>query len=113
MRAITRIIAITNIPADLKNQRWGFHTCSHRDCRKQPTLLILQWRQFYGRPRLTRLQLCETDAARWCRLHEVNRGDIPTIDFWDARRPGQPTPDWPEELLPALPVVPQPTTTGR
>jgi hypothetical protein len=102
--SITRIIRITNVPTDLKSQRYGFHTCSSRQCDQAPTTLLLQWRQFWGRPRLTRLHLCEAHAARWCRLREVTLRDVPTIDFWDERRPSQPTPDWPEELLPAYPV---------
>ena len=113
MRAITRILEITNVPEDLKHQRHGFHTCSFRACTGQPETLILQWREVYHQPRLIRLPLCEAHAARWRRLWGVRRQDVPTIDFWDERRPDQPTPDWPEDLLPALPVVPQPPTPGR
>ena len=113
LKAITRIIRITNIPPDLASQRHGFHTCSARNCTQQPTTLILQWRQFHGRPRLERFTLCEPHAVRWCRVHYVPLPAVPTIDFWDARRPDQPTPHWPEELLPALPVVPPPTSQGH
>ena len=113
MRAITRIIEITNVPADLKNQRYGFSRCTFRNCDAQPTTLILQWRQFHGRPRLTRIELCEPHAARWRRMWGVARHDVPTIDFWDERRPDQPTPSWPEELIPALPVEQLSTPSGR
>jgi hypothetical protein len=109
-RVLTQVLRITDIPPDLKTQRHGFDTCSFRACQADPCLLILTYREFHGRPRQVRLHLCEAHAALWCKLRGLRLADVPTIPFWDARRPDQPTPYWPEELLPTLPVEPQAAT---
>jgi hypothetical protein len=94
---------------ELANARWGFSRCRYGQCRAAPMTLILQYRQrsTWSKPALYRIGLCADHAAQWCRLWGVRRAEIPTIDFWDPRRPDQPTVLWPEEWIPALTVAPK------
>jgi hypothetical protein len=110
--SISRILRIANVPVDLRRHPHGWHTCSARDCIQQPNMLILQWRERAGRPYLARLHFCETHADRWCTRHGITLHDVPTIDFWDERRPDEPTPYWPAEWLPVMLVEPHPPTTS-
>ena len=101
-----RIVHIVDVPAPavLEAQRLGFGWCTSRRCPEAPTYLLFTDLVRGGRV-LTRMQrFCPTHAARWCAVHHVEVARVPTIPFWDAHHPEQPTPFWDVAELPVLHV---------
>ena len=101
-----RLVHIVDVPAPavLEAQRLGFGWCSSRRCFEVPTYLLFSDVMRGGRVCTQTRRFCPGHAAHWCAVHQVAVASIPTISFWDARHPDQPTPFWDVAELPVLHV---------
>ena len=101
-----RIVHIVDVPAPavLEAQRLGMGWCSSRRCDEVPTYLLFADVVRGGHVVTQQRRFCPAHAARWCAVHQVEAARVPTIPFWDARYPEQPTPFWGVAVLPVLHV---------
>ena len=102
----SRIVHIVDMPApaELEAQRLGFQWCSSKRCPEPPTYLVFTETMRGGRVFTQTRRYCPAHAAHWCTAHHVEVARVPTIPFWDARHPEQPTPFWDVAELPVLHV---------
>jgi len=102
----SRIVHIVDVPApaELEAQRLGSQWCSSKRCPEPPTYLVFTETMRGGRVVTQTRRYCPAHAAPWCTAHHVEVARVPTIPFWDARHPEQPTPYWDVAELPVLHV---------
>jgi len=101
-----RIVPIVEVPAPavLEAQRLGVGWCSRRRCCEVPTYLLFSDVRRGGHVHTLTRRFCPEHATHWCTAHHVEVARVPTIPFWDARHPEQPTPFWGVAALPVLHV---------